>query len=380
MNGLRQFILKLLWTRNNRREPDWNLLITVSIIIIFGLVMLSSASGALAYSRFHDAYFFIKHQSLALVIGLFLFVIFARQDYRAWRELSIYFLLGSILLLLTVFVPGLASNANDKARSWISIFGFSLQPSEFVKLAFLIYFAAWLETKGKNVSDLKEGLMPFMITYGIIAVLMLAQPDFGTLSIITVIALMSYFIGGGKSKHIAAIVGLGIIGIFIMASNSEYQANRFKCYFDPLSSADDHCYQLNQSMLAIGSGGLWGRGFGASRQKIMYLPEVSGDAIFPIIGEELGFIFSAGLIILFLNLFYRGYKIAINAPDHFGKVLAFGISTWLAAQAFINIGGMINLMPMTGVPLPLVSAGGSSVMAALAAVGLLTNISRQTNR
>lgn len=380
MEEVKQLILKILWTKNNRREPDWNLLITVAIIIVFGLAMLSSASGALAYSRFGNAYYFIQHQLLATLIGIGLFIIFARQDYRNWRAISLYLLLASVLLLTLVFVPGLASAANSKARSWITIFGFSLQPAEFVKLSFLIYVSAWLETRGKIIADFNEGTLPFFLTYGVIAILMMLQPDFGTLAIITCSALIAYFIGGGNKKHIAIILGAGFMAIFLMTIMMPYQARRFKCYWDPLWSADKHCYQLNQSMIAIGSGGLWGRGFGASRQKLMYLPEVSGDSIFPVISEELGFIFSSVLVLLFLNLFYRGYKIAIGAPDHFGKVLAFGIVSWITLQAFINIGGMIDLMPMTGVPLPFISAGGSSIMAALAAIGVLTNISRQVSK
>jgi cell division protein FtsW len=342
--------------------------------------MLSSASGALAYARFGDAYYFIKHQGEALVIGLALFVIFARMDYRNFREISFYLLLGSIFLLILVFIPGLSSAANDKAHSWISIFGFSLQPSELVKLTFLIYVAAWLESRGKSVSDFYEGTVPFFLTYAVIAVLMLLQPDIGTLSIITVSAIITYFVGGGNTKHILIFVGLGIVALVILTALKPYQARRFQCYWNPNWSADKYCYQLNQSMIAIGSGGMFGRGFGASRQKLMYLPEVSGDSIFPIIGEELGFFVSLILVLLFLNLFYRGYKIALVAPDHFGKVLAIGISSWLCTQAFINIGGMINIIPMTGVPLPFISSGGSSIMAALAAVGVLTNISRQASR
>lgn len=380
MEKFKEIFLKLIQTKNNRREPDWNLLLTVAVIIVFGMVMLSSASGAMAYSRFGDAYYFIKHQGAALIIGLGMFFFFSRIDYRNWRQISLFLLLGSVFLLILVFIPGLASAANSKARSWINIFGFSLQPSEFVKLTFLIYVAAWLESRGKSVSDLHEGAVPFFLTYGVIAFLMLLQPDFGTLSIITVTALITYFVGGGNIKHIGFIVGLGVIGLIIMTSIMPYQAKRFKCYWNPMWSADKDCYQLNQSMIAIGSGGVFGRGFGASRQKLMYLPEVSGDSIFPIIGEELGFIFSATLVLLFLNLFYRGYMIALAAPDHFGKVLAVGISTWITVQAFINIGGMINLMPMTGVPLPFISSGGSSIMSAMAAIGILTNISRQSSR
>ncbi len=380
MQEIKQLILNLLWTKNNRREPDWNLLITVIIILVFGLVMLSSASGALGYSSHGNAYFFIKKQLLATIIGTALFIIFARQDYRTWREISFYLLIGSIILLTLVFIPGLAVKGDTTSKSWISIFGLSLQPAEFVKLSFLIYVSAWLEARSKILTDLKEGAIPFFLTYGVIAFLMMMQPDFGTLAIITISAIIAYFISGGSKKYISIFIGTGVLAIFAMTMVMPYQALRFKCYWDPMSSANDHCYQLNQSMIAIGSGGLWGRGFGASRQKLMFLPEVSGDSIFPIISEELGFFFSSLVVLLFLNLFYRGYVIAINAPDHFGKVLSFGIVSWLALQAFINIGGMIDLMPMTGVPLPFISAGGSSIMAAMAAIGVLTNISRQSSR
>jgi len=378
MSKLKQGVKKI--SRSILGEPDWHLLIIVGIIIIFGLIMLTSASGTMAYSRFNDGYYFIKHQILALMFGLALFWYFSKTDYHRWKKYSFYLLVFSIILLTFVFIPGLASSANFKARSWINIFGFSLQPSEFVKLSFLIYIAALLESRGKKLEDFSQGIGPFLAVLGVIGFLMLMQPDFGTLFIITATSLVAYFIGGGKKRHIVAIMLVGFLAIFIMVKLKPYQAKRFDCYFNPEYSIAKDCYQLNQSLIAVGSGGFWGRGFGASRQKLMYLPEVSGDSIFPVIGEELGFIFSTFLVILFILLFYRGYLIARRSPDDFGKVLALGIASWLVLQAFINIGGMINLMPMTGVPLPFISSGGSAIMAALAAIGLMTNISRQGRR
>jgi cell division protein FtsW len=207
---------------------------------------------------------------------------------------------------------------------------------------------------------------------------MLLQPDVGTLAIITITSLIVYFVGGGRTRHILAIVLFGVIMAAVLIKTMPHLTDRFKCFFDPSFSSNDVCYQIDQSLIAVGSGGFWGRGFGASRQKFMYLPEVQGDAIFPIIGEEMGFIFSSLLVILFMFLFYRGYKISKNAPDKFGRILAIGIVSWLVVQAVINIGGMINLMPMTGVPLPFISYGGSAMLAALSAVGILVNISKQT--
>jgi cell division protein FtsW len=207
---------------------------------------------------------------------------------------------------------------------------------------------------------------------------MLLQPDFGTLSIILFTSLVIYFVAGGSKRHMAVIILLGILALFAMIQIKPYQADRFKCFMNPAYGAQDVCYQVNQSLIAVGSGGVWGRGFGESRQKFMYLPEVSGDSIFAIIGEEMGFIFASVLIGLFVFLFMRGYLISKYAPDAFGRILAIGIVTWLTVQAIVNIGGMINFMPMTGVPLPFISYGGSAMMAALGAVGILANISKQT--
>lgn len=376
---LKQKIEQFLNLRAERHEPDKILLFTVAGIIIFGLVMLVSASGGYAYTRYQDGYYFLKHQSLAILIGFTLYWVFSRLDYHRLRKFSFFMLLFSVFLLVLVFVPGLGSAANFKARSWINIFGFSLQPSELVKLTFLIYLAGWLEgRKQKQLEDFTQGLAPFLTVLAVIALLMLAQPDFGTFVIIGFTSLIVFYIAGGKLTH---LLGLGLICLVLLMGAMKlkpYQIDRFNCYLNPELNTNAACYQINQALIAVGSGGLWGRGFGESRQKMMYLPEVSGDSIFAIISEELGLIFSAALVLAFLLLFWRGCRIATRAPDNFGKVMAIGISTWLTVQALINIGGMTNLIPMTGVPLPFVSYGGSAIMAAMAAVGVLVNISKQT--
>jgi len=286
-------------------------------------------------------------------------------------------LVVSLALLLIVFIPGLAGGWGS-AKSWINIFGFSLQPSELVKITFLLYLAAWIDKRGRDLEDLHQGTAPFFMLLAVVAGLMIAQPDTGTLFIILSIALSVYFIGGGNIKHIAIIGIIGLIGLFMMVKVAPYQADRFRCFFDSDFSPVDVCYQINQSLIATGSGGFLGRGFGASRQKFKYLPEVQGDAIFPIIAEEMGFVIVSGLVALFTFLFYRGYILSQRAPDNYGKLLAIGIVSWFSLQAFINIAGMINLMPMTGVPLPFISYGGSAMMAVLAAAGILVNISKQT--
>jgi len=374
---IKKGIKKLIAAQKKYHDPDRMLLAVISILLIFGLISLSSASSVVAYDKFGDAYYYFKHQLFGLGLGLVAFWFFAKIDYHVWQKYAFGFLVFSILLLLLVFIPGLSANYG-KARSWINIFGFSLQPSEFVKLSFLLYLAAWLEARREDLHDYEKGIGPFVVILGLVGFLMLLQPDLGTLIIIGATSLIVYFVGGGKLKHVLAIILIGLIGLVIMVQIKPYQMNRFKCMFDSSFSPTDICYQTNQSLIAVGSGGLFGRGLGESRQKFMYLPEVSGDSIFAIIAEEAGFVVSVFFIILFLFLFYRGYFIAKYAPDIYGRNMAIGIVSWLTIQAIVNVAGIINIMPMTGVPLPFVSYGGTAILAALSASGILVNISKQT--
>lgn len=377
MGNFKKTINKVFKDKESYHEPDAALISVIFVILIFGMVSLSSASSVVAYDKFGDAYYYFKHQLFGLSVGLIAFWFFSRVDYHIWKKYAFGFLAFSIILLLLVFIPGLSAHYG-KARSWINVFGFSLQPSEFVKLSFLLYLSAWLETRKGFLSDVSQGIGPFVVILGIIALLMILQPDIGTLSIVGLTSLIVYFVGGGKKTHIISIILIGILGFTLMVQFKPYQLNRFKCMIDPSFSQADICYQINQSLIAVGSGGFLGRGLGASRQKFMYLPEVSGDSIFAIIAEETGMLVSGLFVLSYLFLFYRGYYIAIHSSDDFGRILAIGISCWLVFQALINIGGIVNILPMTGVPLPLVSYGGSAILAALAACGILVNISKYT--
>lgn len=358
-------------------DVDYVLIAIIAIILVFGLISLSTASVVVAYNKFGDAYYYFKHQLFGISLGLIAFWFFAKTNYHVWKKYAFGFLVFSIILLLLVFIPGLSAHYG-KARSWINIFGFSLQPSEFVKLSFLLFLSAWLEIRKKDLNDFFEGIGPFIIALGIVSVLMVMQPDIGTLSIVGITSLIVYFVGGGNIKHIILIVLIGILIIFSMVLYKPYLKNRFACMFDSNFSSNDICYQTNQSLIAVGTGGLFGRGLGQSRQKFMYLPEVSGDSIFAIIAEEMGLIVSSLFLMLYFALFYRGINIARRAPDDFGRILGVGIVTWLAIQTIVNIGGIINIMPMTGVPLPLVSYGGSAILAAMSALGVLVNISKHS--
>jgi cell division protein FtsW len=371
---------RIFATRSNQHEPDKSLITAMFILVIFGLVMLFSASSVVSYSRYANTYHYFIRQFIWVLLSLGIFWIASRIDYRALKKFAVFFLFASIVLLLLVFVPGIRSEYGT-AHSWINIFGFSFQPSELVKLSFLIYLSTWLEAKKGELNSFSGGIVPFLAILGVISLLMLAQPDLGTLFIIAFTAMVVFFAGGGKVTHIfLAVLFAGLVLFVMLSLKTSYQSDRFKCLKDPSYSAQDKCYQINQSLIAVGSGGWFGRGIGESRQKFMYLPEVWGDSIFPIIAEEIGFVFSALLILLYLFVFYRGLIIARTAPDLYGSSLAIGIVVWLAVQTFLNIGGMINLIPMTGVPLPFISAGGSAILANLIAMGILVNISKQTRR
>lgn len=373
-----QTIKKAFTPKKGEHEADKSLVITLGIILVFGLVMLSSASSVVSYAKFGNIYNYFLHQLLAVAVSLILMFIVSKIDYHFWKKYAGVFLIASVILLLLVFIPGIRASFGT-SRSWISIFGYSFQPSELVKVTFLIYLATWLEAKKGQLGSFESGIFPFLATLGVISFLMLLEPDLGSLLIIASMAMIVFFVGGGKFKHILMTLLLaGLVMFLIVYLKSSYQSERFKCYQNPNYDTQDECYQINQSLIAAGSGGWFGRGLGQSRQKFMYLPEVWGDSIFPIIAEEIGFVFSTIVLLLFLFLFYRILQTAKNSPDAYGTSLAVGVVSWLAIQSFLNIGGQLNLIPMTGVPLPFISAGGSSAVSSLIALGIVINISKQT--
>ncbi len=357
-----------------RLPSDRAFLTLAAIIVAFGLVMLTSASSVVAYKTYHDTYYFLKHQLVAVAVGGAAFWLFMQVDYKKLRKIALVFLIASIGLLLLVFVPGLGRVVNG-SHSWINIFGQSIQPAEFVKLSLMIYLAALFEKS----TDTAKRFHTFLIVFGGIALLMLLQPDIGTLFILTFASFTLYYIGGGRRRHIVSLIAIGavVLGVLLMIPQGRYRLDRFRCLFDNTYSPQKACYQLNQSLIAVGSGGIFGRGLGESRQKFLYLPEVQNDFIFAIIAEETGLLFASILIILFAVLFYRMYLIARHAPDSFGRNLATGIMLWLSVQVILNIGGIISLLPMTGVPLPFISYGGSAMIAGLAGLGIIANISKQ---
>lgn len=362
--------------RKLAHPPDYTLIILSFLIILFGLVMLSSATAVLGYDKFDDSYWYLKHQLLlGFLPGLFLFLIFSKIDYRVWKRFSTLLLWLSLGLLLLVFIPGIGASYG-RAQSWINISGYSLQPAEIVKLTFLLYLASWLEKRKEHVHSFSYGFLPFVIYLAIIGVLMILQPDIGTMFIILIMSLTVYFVAGAKWKHLGLILAGCFAALLLLIKLAPYRMARLTAFVDPSADPQGLGYHINQALLAIGSGGWFGLGLGHSKQKFQYLPEVAGDSIFAVMAEELGFILMAVLIILFFLIFYRMIKIASKTPDFFGHLVAVGVGVWIVGQFFVNIGAMLGLLPLTGLPLPLVSFGGTAMMTTMAALGIVINISR----
>ncbi|NQV13168.1 MAG: putative lipid II flippase FtsW [Parcubacteria group bacterium] len=361
-----------------KHKPDYWLVITVMVLLVIGLVILSSASAVVSYENFGNNYQYLKHQLFyGVLFGLLAMIITSRVNYRFWKKFAAILLGVTLVLLLAVFIPGIGLEYGG-ARRWISLGAATMQPTEVVKLTFILYLATWLEKRQKGIRDWKFGFLPFVTVLGIIGSLIMLQPDLGTMSVIIVSAIAIYFIAGARWRHLAAIGGAGVVLFWILIKAAPYRMARFTVFLNPELDPQGIGYQINQALLAVGSGGLFGRGLGKSIQKYNYLPEATGDSIFAVMAEELGFIRILFLIGAFVFLAIRGFLLAKRAPDLFGKLVAVGIISWIAFQAFINIAAMVALVPLTGIPLPFISYGGTALLFTLAAVGILINISQYT--
>lgn len=370
-----------LFTFRHGHAASPRLLIILALLMIFGLIMLSSASSVVSFQNFDDPYYYVKHQILfGVLLGVIVFFVLSRIDYTYWKKVAFPLMVASTILLLLVFIPGIGTELLG-AKRWIHVGGVFFQPSEIVKLTFLFYLAAWLESRAHQVKEVTSGLASFLVMLGILVVIIaIAQKDLGTTIVISVIAFSVYFVAGAPWKHLASIGALGAIVLGILIKLFPFRAERLTVFLNPELDPQGIGYHINQALLAIGSGGWFGLGLGHSRQKFNYLPEAATDSIFAVIAEELGFVFSILLIILFLALILEGLRIARNSPDAFGKYVAVGITAWIGFQAFINIAAMLSLVPLTGIPLPFVSYGSSSLITMLAASGILAAISKQAAR
>jgi len=360
-------------------QPDYPLIFIIFFLIVLGLVILSSASVVLSQDISGQSYYYLSHQLIyGLGIGIIAFLIAQRIPYHYWQKVAFPLIILGIVLLVLALIPQL-SFSHGGAKRWISFGFFQIQPFEFVKISFILYLSALLSRKGDKDQVLKQSLIPFLIFTGIISFLVMLQPNMSAMIMIALLASLLYFLAGTNIFLIISIIfGLGIVGFFALIKTAPYRMDRLNVFLHPEIDPQGIGYQINQALLAIGSGGLFGLGLGHSIQKWKYLPEAIGDSIFAIIAEEFGLIGAGVIIILFVVIAWRGLRIAKNAPDKFGFLVASGITGWFFFQAFINMAAISGLMPLTGMPLPFVSYGGSAMVASLVAVGILINISKYT--
>ncbi len=351
--------------------------LTVFLLLVFiGVAMFISASlGILQRSESTFTSVLVSQLLFGFGFGLAGMYLAMKVDYKFWRNYSFYIFLGSILLTAAVFIPHLGWTHLGATR-WISLGPLRFQPVEILKFGFIIYFAAWLSWVKNKVQDFKFGILPFGVMLAIIAVVLFRQPDTKSFILIAITGICMLFMSGVSIKYISLIGTLAVLVLASLVFFTPYLQERVKTFLDPSSDPRGSSYQIQQSLIAIGSGGVFGRGYGQSIQKFGYLPEPQGDSIFAVIGEELGFVGGVTIIILFLLFVLRGLKIANNSPDLFSRLLVSGIVILITAQSFMNIASTTGVFPLTGVPLPFVSHGGTSLMIDLIAVGIILQISK----
>ncbi|MFH1292405.1 MAG: putative lipid II flippase FtsW [bacterium] len=363
--------------RTSTNKIDYLFFGLTVILVLVGLVILTSASAPAGYTEFGDTAYFIKKQLLfGLLPGVFLFYFCMKIKYQFWSRFSWVIYITALALLILVFVPGVGLMING-ARSWIGILGYSFQPAEFAKLALVIAMANMLSESKRNLDDWKNGLLPVLAIIAPIIILIGLQPDIGTLSILAVMIFVILYLSGIRKAYLMILGLLGVVAFAALLLIAPYRVQRLTTFLHPELDPKGVGYQINQSFLAVGSGGLWGLGLGHSRQKFQYLPEVHADSIFAIMAEETGFIVCVFFVLAITFFGLRGLKIAKGAPDQFARLLVGGIVIWFMWQSFLNIGSMVGALPLTGVPLPFVSHGGSALIVALMAVGMVLNVSRE---
>jgi cell division protein FtsW len=358
------------------RKPDFPLLGVTIVFIILGVLILTSISASLSFERFGNSYYYLKHQFLiGLLPGIILAFLVFLIPLGLFKKNIIFFLMINLFFMGMVFLPKLGVSLGGASR-WIRIGPIFIQPSEFLKITFLIYLASWLSTRSSSQKNWSQTLIAFLIIIGVLSTFLIFQPDVGTLGIIVSVSVLMYFLSETPVWHSALIILIGIIALITLVKVAPYRVARILVFLNPDTDPMGMGYQMKQALISVGSGGVSGLGLGMSRQKFGFLPQTMSDSVFAIFAEEAGFIGSIILIFLFLFFCWRGFKIAKKADDKFQKILALGITSWISIQAFVNIGSMTGLLPLTGVPLPFISYGGSHLLTELMGVGILLNISR----
>ncbi|MDQ6601176.1 MAG: putative lipid II flippase FtsW [Chloroflexota bacterium] len=356
-------------------QVDTVLVGTLIVLASLGMLVLFSASYAVGIRDTGDGLYFLKRQLSSALLGIVALLITSRVDYHFWRRLSVPAMIGTALLLLAVLPLG---RTVFGARRWFDLGPVQVQPSEIMKFVLILYMADLLDRKGSRIRHFLNGAIPFAIILGAILFLVMLEPDLGTATVLAVIGLSVFLVAGADIRQLGLFLMSGVGAFALLAFTAPYRRERLLLFLHPERDLRDAGWQLWQARIALGDGGIFGLGLGASRQKFSWLPAAHTDAIFAVIGEELGLVGCAIVIGLFAAMAVRGYRTAMHAPDRFGAIMATGITTWLVFQAVINIGGVTTAIPFTGVPLPLFSYGGSSLAVTLGALGVLISISRTT--
>ncbi len=359
---------------------DRTLLILVILLVTIGFFIFSSASlGLLARNGASFTSVATSQFFFGIIGGSIALFITSTIHYRVWRQYAFYIFLFSVILTLAVFIPGLGF-AHGGARRWIDLGFFSFQPAEVLKIGFTIYMATWLSGMKQHLHSFLHGTLPFIALLGGVGIPMLLQPDTDTYMIMAAAAMAMFIAAGGRIRDVILMFLVAVLLMTTLAFTRPYIMDRIQTFFDPSLDPQGAGYQIKQSLIAVGSGSIIGRGFGQSIQKFEYLPEPIGDSIFAVYSEEFGFIGSTFLILLFLAFTFRGYRIATHAPDPFSMLLVIGLITLITTQAFLNIAAMLSLAPLSGLPLPFISHGGTALFVTLAAIGIVINISKYQKR
>ena len=363
--------------RLKKRPPDFVLFLTVLMLLSVGLVMVFSASEYVTMVRYGDSFYFFKRQLLWALFGLAGMIFTMNFDYfKLKRWIGPIVGLGFVLMIM-VLLPGIGMEVNG-SRRWINLGFMAFSPAELVKICLIMFVAFGLSRNAHKLESFTHGLLPYLIFMGIAAGLILLQPDLGTAVVLCGTICIMFFAAGAKLTHLGGIAGMGLAAVAAAIILEPYRMSRFLAFLDPEKDPQGTGYHIIQSLYALGSGGLFGMGLGQSKQKFLYLPENHTDFIFAILGEELGFIGASLVVLLFIMFVWRGLKIAVTSPDPFGSLLAAGITSGIALQALINMGVVTGSMPVTGVPLPLISYGGTSLLFTLMGIGIVLNISKYT--
>jgi len=368
-----------------QKRPDFILLGAVAGMLILGLLILSSASALMSQSRFHDSYYLLRHQLLLGVLpGLFMGLVAYLVPPSFLRRWSMFFMAAVSVLLVLIFIPGIGFAAGG-AQRWVHLGFTTVQPSEILKLVFIIYLASWLSSrvssgrrKKNHDGEFSSTLWPFLSVVGLIGGLLLAQPDMSTFGIVAIIALGMYFLSGTPVRHTFFVVFMGMALLALLVYFEPYRLERLASWMSPESDPMGDSFQSNQALIMVGSGGILGLGLGSSSDKYRLLPELIGDSVFAPYAQEVGFAGGALLLGLFTLFAWRSLMIARSSPDKFNYLTVCGIVIWVTLQSMINIASTTRLIPLSGVPLPFISYGGTAIAIELAAVGLLLNISRRT--